>query len=140
MDTKVAVGESDYGWAVFARRDFIAGEKIARVAGEVFSAKEHESEYCIDLADGTVLEPTEPFRYLNHCCDPNCELIILKAQDGRPQVWLFAINQVESGEELTIDYAWEAEVAIPCFCNSVVCRGWIVDKDEVDVVQGSALA
>ncbi len=43
---------------------------------------------------------------------------------------------VHAGEELTIDYGWPAEVAIPCLCGSRHCRGWIVDPDEVELLSG----
>jgi hypothetical protein len=50
------------------------------------------------------------------------------------RVWLVALRVIQPGEELTIDYAWEAEAAIPCGCGSANCRGWIVDEAELDDV------
>ena len=45
---------------------------------------------------------------------------------------IFAINDIESGDELTIDYNWPASFAIPCNCKTPSCRGWIVSKKSLE--------
>ena len=49
-----------------------------------------------------------------------------------PAEYLFTDAGERMGEELTIDYGWEAEVAIPCACNSSRCRGWVVADQHVN--------
>ena len=44
---------------------------------------------------------------------------------------LRAVLMHRPGDELTIDYAWEAEAAIPCLCAAENCRGWIVAIEEL---------
>ena len=63
----------------------------------------------------------------NHSCDPNCETWI---EDDR--VYVYAIRDIELGEELTFDYGfgvdtWEDH---PCRCGSENCVGYIVRQEE----------
>ena len=52
--------------------------------------------------------------YLNHSCDPNCEVDEIK---GR--VWLFALRNIAPGEELVWDYnLYDDEDPAPCHCGS----------------------
>lgn len=128
--TTFYVGTTHVGQALFAKCGFNASDEIAPISGDVLS-DEHDSQYCMELGDDTVLEPNEPFCFLNHSCEPNCELIIWETHDESPELFLHALCPIDVGDELTIDYAWPAESAIPCQCNSPSCRGWIVDENEL---------
>ena len=132
----VRVAPAAFGDGVYATRSFKQGQKIGRVFGEVVGGEEG-SEYAIDLGDDRLLEPGAPFRYLNHSCDPNCELLNYTPDDAPPhdyEVYVKAMRDIASGEQLTIDYAWAADVAIRCGCQSVSCRGWIVSVDQLPEV------
>lgn len=108
------------------------GARIGRVRGEAFPETEYDSEYSMDLGNGHLLEPTAPFRFLNHSCEPNCELIIWEYPDPADnQIHVYTTQRLQAGTELTIDYAWPVEVAIPCLCGTPSCRGWIVAQDQV---------
>jgi hypothetical protein len=133
----VRVQPASCGQGVFARRRFRAGETIGEIQGEVIHDDAYWSAYCIDLGDGAVLEPASPYRYLNHHCRPNCELVIYSGWDDQTGVLrqaarLRALADVQPGEELTIDYAWPPICAIPCLCGSKDCRGWIVAPGRLD--------
>lgn len=133
----VRVAPAQYGEGVFACRSFRRRERIGRVYGDVVPESDGGSEYAIDLGDGRLLEPAAPFRYLNHSCEPNCELVNYTDDDARPheyEVYLHAVRRIAAGEELTIDYAWSAEAAIPCGCGAARCRGWIVSASELAAV------
>ncbi len=135
----VRVGDASCGQGVFARRRFRAAEPVAEIQGEVISDPDYWSAYCIELGDGAVLEPAAPFRFLNHSCQPNCELVDHTRWDDQTGVLhhitrLKTITPIEPGEELTIDYAWPACCAIPCLCGSENCRGWVVAQGELDQV------
>jgi hypothetical protein len=133
----VDVRPARFGLGVFARRAIVEDEIIGEVTGTIIHKVGYGSEYCIDLDPGRVLEPDGPFRYVNHSCDPNCEIFSWDEVDGDitpDRIWLTALRVVQPGEELTIDYAWEAEAAIPCGCGSENCRGWIVDEMELEEV------
>jgi hypothetical protein len=71
----VRIGKNSYGLGVFAFAFIPKGTPIARVAGQVIRDPNYGSDYCIDAGDGKVLEPAPPFCYLNHACEPNCQLM-----------------------------------------------------------------
>lgn len=76
--------------------------------------------YLYGLDDGkTVIDGEGLGAYLNHSCDPNCEVDEIK---GR--VWLFALRDIAAGEELVWDYnLYDDEHPAPCHCGSPNCRG-----------------
>jgi len=70
----VRIDKTSYGLGVFAFAFIPKGTPIARVAGHVIHDPDYSSDYCIDAGDDKVLEPGPPFCYLNHSCEPNCQL------------------------------------------------------------------
>jgi len=70
----VRIDKNSYGLGVFAFAFIPKGTPIARVSGQVIHDPHYGSDYCIDAGDGKVLEPAPPFCYLNHACEPNCQL------------------------------------------------------------------
>jgi hypothetical protein len=131
----VRVSPSAYGLGVFSLHPFHSQQLISRIQGEVHDDPTYESEYCMEFGRQLALEPAPPFRYLNHSCQPNCALVEVKVQTPRPtgprtELWLEALVEIGTGEQMTIDYAWPASGAIPCRCGSANCRGWIVAADE----------
>jgi uncharacterized protein len=134
----VRVKKSTLGKALYAEADFEAGVEIGIVEGEMINDPDYGSEYCIALDDQTSIEPAAPFRFLNHSCEPNCELLIWEFEDsGERQLSVHSIVPIKMGEELTIDYAWPADAAIHCLCGSKACRGWIVSKCELSDVEAA---
>jgi hypothetical protein len=132
----VRVSRTPLGRGVFARRRFRPQQVIGVIRGQVIADPDYSSDYCIDLGEGRGLEPIAPFRYLNHSCEPNCELFSWKTDDSPPhdRLCLQALTPIESGEELTIDYGWPADAAIPCVCDAAGCRGWIVSLAELPLL------
>ena len=135
MSLHVCVGPSPVGRGVFARREFPQREVIGRIRGAIIRDAWYESDYCMAIDADSVLEPDSPFCYLNHSCAPNCAWFIAEEEDGEsnrpdPQLLLYATRDIAAGDELTIDYAWPAERAIPCLCGAANCRGWIVASEE----------
>ena len=130
----IRVGPSRHGLGVFALQAFSSGDFVGPIEGEVVDDPEYGSDYGIELGERT-LEPAAPFRFLNHSCQPNCELIICDEDDddpvlGRLSVWLGVLGEIAADEPLTIDYAWPADAAIPCQCGTAACRGWIVAEEQ----------
>lgn len=125
------------GLGVFAVSPVKAGRAVGRVRGELKPA-DFRSHYCVDFA-GAVLEPVSPYRFLNHSCDPNCEFVEWEIDENDAgggvgkvfELWVHALRDVQSGEELTVDYGWDWRSAIPCQCGSPNCRGWICKLDEL---------
>lgn len=130
------IGRTPLGRGLFARRRFRPQQVIGVVRGQVIDDPDYSSDYCIELNEGRGLEPAAPFRYLNHSCEPNCELFFWEAEEPAPldRLWLQALRPIEPGDELTIDYAWPADTAIPCGCGAAGCRGWIVSPDELPLL------
>lgn len=67
--------------------------------------------------------------FINHSCDPNCEV---DEVDGR--VIITAIRDVAPGEELTYDYNLydgEPDDPAPCSCGAENCRGSMYSEDEL---------
>ena len=134
----------DRGLGVFADAPVNRGRAVGQVLGDLKPA-DYRSHYCVEFA-GAVLEPKEPYRFLNHSCDPNCEFVEWEIEDQEGSVlgetprsrkvfelWLHALRDVQKGEELTIDYGWSWRFAIPCKCGVPTCRGWICRLDELDL-------
>ena len=85
------------------------------------------------LENGEVIDPEvggNEARWINHCCDPNCEAI---EEDDR--IFIYAIRDIQPGEELFYDYALELDEPITkelkqefaCHCGSSNCRGTMLD-------------
>ena len=141
MDAKSSVSDHEHvsvestkiGQGVFARRPLAADTIVGEIEGHVVSA-DFESDYCIDLGGKAGMDPLPPYRFLNHSCEPNCEILLWKRRKGcdkkTSRVWLVTTKDVGIGEEFTIDYGWPKESAIPCLCGSAACRGWVVEATE----------
>ncbi len=71
----VRVGRTSYGLGVFSFALISKGTPIARVPGKLIHDPDYGSDYCISAGEGSVLEPGPPFCYLNHSCQPNCQLM-----------------------------------------------------------------
>ncbi len=81
------------------------------------------------LESGEVINPEiggNEARWINHCCDPNCEAI---EEDDR--IFIYALRDIEAGQELFYDYAMEIDEPITnklknefrCHCGAARCRG-----------------
>ena len=129
-----------HGKGVFALQDFEEGEWVIEYKGEVISWKEalrrhpHDPEqpnhtfyFHIDdkhVIDGNVNGNSS--RWINHCCDPNCE-----ADEENGRVFIKTLRAIKAGEELNFDYGLviderytaklKAEYA--CWCGAKNCRG-----------------
>lgn len=63
--------------------------------------------------------------YLNHSCDPNCEV-----DEINNRVWLLAIRDIAAGEELVWDYnLYDDDDPAPCYCGSPKCRGTMYSRE-----------
>jgi hypothetical protein len=139
LQQNVRVKKMKLGRGVFAARRLRRSQNIGEILGEVIDDPKYTSEYCIDLGGSRNLEPEPPFRFLNHSCEPNCELFSWEPREGEDpsvadRMFVGALKTIEPGEELTIDYGWPADAAIRCRCGSGACRGWVVSMEELPTV------
>jgi len=129
-----------HGNGVFASRHIDAGECIVEYLGERITSDESairaeqgggpvNHTFFFSLADGNVIDggsDGNDARYINHACEPNCEAY---EEDGR--VFIYALQDIEAGEELNYNYALiyeERHTAavkklFECRCGAPSCTG-----------------
>jgi uncharacterized protein len=134
---QVWVGKSRIaGNGLYAGQDITKGTTILRYSGTKISKEKSARAlakgnayicYFNDRSDldGKTFKNTA--RYINHSCDPNCEL-----QRTSRAIWVVAIRDIREGEELTHRYNYEYDPEgyrdFPCFCGAKNCVGYIVDQ------------
>ncbi len=138
-----------HGHGVFATKNIkkntriieYIGEKITREEGDkrserrinkYLNSEKTGSVYIFELnknfdVDGSPLY--NKARYINHSCDPNCEVDIL---DGK--IWISSIKKIKKGEELNYDYGYEFDESDfkdhICKCGSKNCIGFIISSED----------
>lgn len=103
------------GMGVYATRDFRPGEMVLMFRG---SYVKNRSEHTVQVEKDLHIDPREPWKYVNHSCDPNCGIV--------NRMDLEAMRPIRKGEEVTFDYAMtEAKIAnlFDCSCGAAICRG-----------------
>lgn len=119
-----------HGYGVVAGRSFKAGQKIAGVEGIVWTAEEKRDDtFSLLIKPGLFLDLVDEARWINHSCNPNASM---KSGTWEKGVWarLVAKRAIREGEEVTYDYAYAREYAVPCECGAKTCRKLIIDEEE----------
>lgn len=131
------VSSGIHGYGVIATRDFAPGELVAEVDGVLWNCEapgeDRDDCYSLWLRDDWYFDMVDQTRYINHSCEPNCEVDGDVGPD-RPWAKITAVRAIRAGEEITYDYGFTAELAEPCACRAPSCRGWIVDVQELPQV------
>lgn len=134
------------GWGVRTNQPIKSGEFILEYVGEVVSDHEFKERmatryvndthhYCLHLDGGLVIDGHRmggDGRFVNHSCQPNCEMQKWSV-NGQFRMALFALRNIESGEELTYDYnfsLFNPAEGQECKCRSDNCRGVIGGKSQ----------
>jgi SET domain-containing protein len=119
-------------WGVIAGEFIPKGHKVIEYTGERISRAETARRaristrlnYLFTLdkywtVDGSVGGSGAEF--INHCCEPNC-----KARITGGHIYYFSKRDIQSGEELTVDYRFDHDVEkVDCCCGAPKCRGTI---------------
>ncbi len=135
------------GKGAFAIRPIKKGERLIEYTGERIPHPVADERYDDDSMDEhhtflftvnsrTVIDASHggnESRFINHSCDPNCE-----SEIERGRVYIFALRDIEPGEELHYDYAYERsgdetekeERQYACRCGAANCRGTIMEPYE----------
>jgi hypothetical protein len=109
------------------------GERVVEYDGERITPEEADRRYegvsrtyLYGLEDGkTVIDGHGLGAYLNHSCDPNCEVDEIKNR-----VFILAIRDIAAGEELLWDYnLYDDDDPAPCHCGSAKCRGTMYSRE-----------
>jgi uncharacterized protein len=133
------------GKGAFATRPIAAGTRLVEYTGERLTPDEADARYpevpgerhhtyLFAIDDEIVIDAAvggNDARWINHSCAPNCDAVV---EDGR--IFIEAIRDIEVGEELTYDYAYQlterhspaAKRRYPCHCGATSCRGTILVK------------
>lgn len=129
----------DKGYGIKAMNTIQKGCFIMEYIGEVITLQEYETRmetqysndknfYCISLEKGYVIDSRNMgniCRFVNHSCMPNCAMQKWKI-NGIPRLALFAIKDIEPGEELTFDYDFMAfNSPQTCYCGTEACKNVI---------------
>src|SRR5437763_14555354 len=129
-----------HGRGVYAAQFIPENARIIEYTGERVSweaapdDKNDPHTFNFGLENGDVINPEiggNDARWINHSCNPNCEAI---EEDDR--VFIYAIRDIEAGEELFYDYALEIDEPITeeskkefvCHCGSSNCRGTMLGR------------
>ena len=117
-------------YGVFAEEDIPKGRKIIEYTGERISRRETARRaegslnYLFTLDNYWTIDGAvngSGAEYINHSCDPNCYAWIF-----RGHILYMAARDIRTGEELTIDYRFDHDVAeVKCYCGASTCRGSI---------------
>ncbi len=129
-----------FGMGMFTTTPIKKDELLAIFGGHVMSVGEELkltpplNDYSIQIHQNFVIGPismdeVRSAEYFNHSCEPNCGI--------NGQIFLVAMRDIETNEEITFDYAMvltesnerETNFSIKCVCNKPNCRGIITDKD-----------
>jgi SET domain-containing protein len=131
---------------LLAERRIRSGTRLIEYAGERLTPAESDARYpendptvrhhtfLFAIDDDVVIDAAvcgNEARWINHSCDPNCDAAV---EDKR--IWIETIRDIERGEELTYDYAYElperhtaaAKRCFPCNCGSTKCRGTLLTR------------
>ena len=129
------------GLGVFAAQAIAPARKIGEIRGESISvddarirATRSERIMIVEVSPRRAIDfskSTDPMRYTNHSCRPNCEIAGDEEPDGKVWATVLALTDIKAGDELTYDYGFSLNHAMPCRCGEPSCRGWIVDIEEL---------
>ncbi|KAL8944275.1 MAG: hypothetical protein Q9216_000570 [Gyalolechia sp. 2 TL-2023] len=134
----------DRGYGVRSNRTFEPHQIIVEYTGEIITQdecdermenqyKENECFYLMEFDQKMILDATRGSiaRFINHSCEPNCEMIKMTVA-GKPRMALFAgENGVMTGDELTYDYnfnPYSVKNVQQCRCGAPFCRGVLGPK------------
>tara|TARA_Y100001970_G_scaffold281021_1_gene390973 strand:- start:288 stop:785 length:498 start_codon:yes stop_codon:yes gene_type:complete len=137
-----------HGSGLFALKDIKKGEKVIQYIGDKVTKKEGDKRaekqikkaeknkkngmvYVFELnkkydIDGGV--PSNYARFINHSCDPNCEVEITNNE-----IWISSIKKIKKYKELTYNYGYPFESDYEdhiCKCGSRKCVGYILSDDD----------
>lgn len=143
--------EKSKGKGVNARWRIERGAFVAEYLGEIIGAEEaekliearsNEPNYIMYLREffpsssqfnSTIIDARNYSgiaRFINHSCDPNLFVLPVRVSNPVPHAALFALRDIEPGEELSYDYnagnrTATEEGKTPCFCGTSKCRGFL---------------
>ena len=138
---RLAFGKSAiHGIGLFCKTEHKKGELIIEYIGEavrptvadnrekgLYATMVGAGTYIFKLNDSTCVDATRSgnvAHLINHSCDPNCASRVFDNED-ESHVAIFALRDLQPGEELTYDYRFAGDEKLPCNCGTARCRGQV---------------
>jgi SET domain-containing protein len=137
-----------HGSGLFASANIKKGEQVIEYIGDKVTKKEGDKRaekqikkaqknnnngmvYIFELnkkydIDGGVTRNNA--RFINHSCDPNCEVEIIDNH-----IWISSIKRIKKDGELTYNYGYPFDSDFDehiCKCGSKKCVGYILSYDD----------
>lgn len=138
--------KAEKGFAVRSTKPIFKGEFVIEYIGEVLDDEEASKRAPDNLLDTYLLTIFEHFgasklgtridaryfgnesRFINHSCSPNLIVLPVRRDDPlRPKFCLFALRDIEVGEELSYDYGVSDSKLSnkKCLCAESNCLGFL---------------
>ncbi len=138
-----------HGHGVFAKKSIKKNTRIIQYIGEKVSRSEGNkrseerikrylnsnktgSVYIFELNNRYDIDGSPKYnkaRYINHSCEPNCEVDIIENE-----IWIQSIKNIKKDDELFYDYGYSFDKNDYkdhiCKCGSKNCIGFIISSDE----------
>jgi len=136
-----------HGAGAFALEPIPAKTKVVEYVGERLNDRQVEERYGAERLDNPhtflfwvrddlyvdAAVGGNDARFINHSCDPNCEVEI-----EEDRIFIYAIRDIAPGEELTYDYSLDVEEkptpelcqVFACRCGAASCRGTMLELEE----------
>lgn len=143
MSPALAIGDTGkYGRGIYAVKSVHKGSVVMVMGGRIVDIEteilygEYAAKYNMDISEQHSFCPIEdddlermPQLLINHSCEPNVGF--------RDQLFIVAIRDIASGEEIVYDYSfvmWSSEKSVchftmKCLCGTSHCRGVITEND-----------
>lgn len=143
----------DKGLGLISEKYLPKGSFICEYAGEILTKAEaikrdennlrdHKMNYifclneiCMEKLGGksiqTFIDPSlkgNIGRYINHSCEPNCEIISVRVDSIIPKIAIFTKRDIQRDEEITFSYGEIASNESDkkfCFCKSENCKFYL---------------
>lgn len=108
-----------------------------RMEAQRLNTPQDKDFYIMELDNGMFVDGKfkgSTSRYINHSCDPNCELQRWVVK-GYPRIGIFALRDIAPGEALSYDYQFDTNEAetFKCYCGTDKCRGTMAPKKKKGV-------
>lgn len=142
--TVKSAGEKGYG--LFANEAITQDQLIIEYIVDVIDADQFITRYkdmntssqlyVISLNEGYYIDSSvngNEARFANHSCSPNAVPHIWVVNNHK-RVGIFAIRDINSGDEITFDYGWSQSeknkekstmVKVPCKCHTADCKKFL---------------
>uniref|UniRef100_A0AC34F996 Histone-lysine N-methyltransferase n=1 Tax=Panagrolaimus sp. ES5 TaxID=591445 RepID=A0AC34F996_9BILA len=137
-----------YGWGIRTLVDIPINKFVDEYVGRIKLHHEcrniKDPTYLFDIdsdEDETVFvvdatEEGNASRFINHSCDPNLEVVLVKGlynHRGYARVTFFSVKQIKAGDELTFNYfKHEPDLSLvddttpKCYCGYELCRKYLI--------------